>query len=184
MFLYFCSHPSWDRGKLAFTPSFWGVLFVFLQKHFFFPLQKGERWLVSQCLPFFFLSSLSLFLSLSLSLSLSLCLSLALSLSISFLFLVSCFFLPCFFCSFLPCFFVVLSCLVSFCLRFMKSSKDYISKASFHEFFLFIFLLFCFVFQIPFLFIFVFSLFQLCVLVNINVPSFQEDYSTGKRTAE
>ena len=158
--------PWGDQRDNKKNPArvFWGcwpstllsiLCFLSFTKALFFPWKRVILF-ISQCLPFFLLGFFTFPFSLSVS-----------------LYLVSCFFLffPCFLVDFLlPCFFVVFSCLVSLCLFHEKI----IHLKGFFSSIIFVFwgFLFCFVFQNPFL-NFVFSIFQLCVLVNINVFIFQ-----------
>ena len=125
-------HCTYVFGQLAFGPSYFlGVLGVFLEKHCFFPPEKGLFGVISQCLPFVspFRSSWRLSL-----------LFVTLSLFLSFIFLV--FFLPCcllFIFTFLVFWLFFLVLLLRFCFM-RRTSKYYIWKLYFHNLCFFIFL--------------------------------------------
>ena len=173
VFFLFCSHSSWDWGQrriahmfLGSWPStlliFWGFLGL-LRKTLFFPLKKGYLGSFLSvsflCLPFVRLA----FFHFSLSLSLSISLFLSLFFFLFFFSLLSYlyFYLPCFLLLFLFCCFVFVSW------------EEQLQNITFESlFFTIYFLFFCFVFQIcSYL---CFSLFNLCVMVNINVSNYSK----------
>ena len=169
-FLGFGATPAlhicfWAVGLQPFLSfgGFWGLL----RKTLFFPLKKGYLGSFLSvsllCLPFVRLA----FFHFSLSLSLSLYLYLFLSLFFSFLIFSS---LLSYLYFYLPCFLLLfLVLLLRFCFMRRTTSKYYIWKFAFHSLFC---LFFCFVFQIcSYL---CFSLFNLCVMVNINVSNYSK----------